>query len=311
VVRLRHWVGDTVLSVPMLRRLEAAGYALRLHGRRWAGPLLAGCGWPVAAEPATRGERVALLRAERAAARVADRGFDRRLNALCLPYSFGSALEFRLAGLRALGHAWEGRRFLLARALPRPAGRHELLVYWDLADALLGEAAPPPARIALPVAPAHRAAALALRERHAVRPGYVVICPFAGGSYDGTPKTWPGFAAFAAGPLRDLGRAVVICPGPGAEAEIARRDFASGAVVLEGVDLGVYAALLEGAAAMVSNDTGPGHLAAAVGCPLVSVLGPTVPAQWGAWGPGVRVVQRAAGWPEPAEVTAALEAALA
>ena len=34
---------------------------------------------------------------------LADPGLGRRLNALCLPYSLSSALDFRLAGLKALG----------------------------------------------------------------------------------------------------------------------------------------------------------------------------------------------------------------
>ena len=56
-------------------------------------------------------------------------------------------------------------------------------------------------------------------------------------------------------------------------------------------------ALLQRAAVMVSNDTGPGHLAAAVGTPLVSVLGPSDPAQWRAWGLQVHLVQGDGGWP--------------
>jgi ADP-heptose:LPS heptosyltransferase len=70
---------------------------------------------------------------------------------------------------------------------------------------------------------------------------------------------------------------VLICPGPGEEKPIAARDF-PGCITLPGVGLGAYAALLRDAALVVANDTGPGHMAAAVGTPLVSVLGPTDPA---------------------------------
>ncbi|MFY7854808.1 MAG: glycosyltransferase family 9 protein, partial [Rubrivivax sp.] len=68
------------------------------------------------------------------------------------------------------------------------------------------------------------------------------------------------------------------------------------AVVLDGGGLGTSGALLQRARLMISNDTGPGHLAAAVGAPLLSVLGPTDARQWGAWGPGVHTVQ---GQPAP------------
>ena len=77
--------------------------------------------------------------------------------------------------------------------------------------------------------------------------------------------------------------------------------------------LGTYAALLARAALMISNDTGPGHMAAAVGTPLVSVLGPTDPLQWRAWGPKVHIVQSQQGqplWPSREQVADAVNVAL-
>jgi ADP-heptose:LPS heptosyltransferase len=308
VVRLRNWVGDVTLGVPALARLAEAGYDLRLVGKGWARDLLAGHGWPVHVQPKTWRERVALLRRLRAEALAVDPGFGRRLNAVCYPYSFSSALEFRLAGLRAIGHAYEGRSLLLARAVPRPQQVHELEVYWHLASALLGVEAPLPERIGLRLAPRHLEEAATLRQRHGIEPGCIVICPFAGGTWSKEDKTWPVFAEFVARELPAFGRTVVICPGPGEEA-IAHGAFAQ-ARCLEGVGLGAYAALLRDAALMVSNDTGPGHIAAAVGTPLVSVLGPSDPALWRAWGPNVRIVKGAAGWPSIDEVRGAVSAAI-
>jgi len=303
ILRLRNWVGDVVLGLPTLQRLADAGYDLRLIGKGWAADLLAGHGWPVGTLPGRFGERLAQLRSLHRQASIDEPGFDRRLNALCLPFSFSSALEFRLAGLHAIGHAHEGRSLLLSRSLQRMAGQHELAVYWQLGSALLEQDAPLPAAIRLRPSAAHRAAARALRERFGIAPGYIVICPFAGGTFEGLDKTWPLFAEFVASQLPDFGRQVLICPGPGEEAQ-AREQFGS-ALLLPGVTLGTYAALLQDAALMISNDTGPGHIAAAVGTPLLSVLGPTDPGQWGAWGPSVRVVRRWPGWPTLAEVGAA------
>ena len=304
VVRLRNWVGDVTLGLPMLQRLADAGYALALVGKGWAADLLAGHGWPVQALPKTLAERVRLLRGlGRSAAR------DGGIRALCLPDSFSSALEFRLAGLPALGHAWEGRRLLLARALPRPRGVHELEVYWRLGSALLGEDAPLPAAVQLRLAERHLDQAAALRRTHGVEPGCIFICPFAGGTWNQQDKTWPAFADFAALRLRAFGRQIVVCPGPGEEA-IAQQQFA-GALMLPGVGLGAYAALLRDAAVMVSNDTGPGHMAAAVGTPLVSVMGPSDPTLWRPWGPRVQMLGGDGAWPGAEAVAAAVAHALA
>lgn len=301
IVRLRHWIGDAVLGVPALRLLESAGHELVLVGKPWAGALLAGEGWKVEKLAGGTRERIAQLRALRRAARERDPGFDRRLNAVVFPFSFGSALEARLAGLRAMGYAYEGRSLLLSRALPLPRGVHELQSYWHLASAFTGTSAPPPPAIGLKVAPAAREKARARQQALGLERGrFVVLCPFAGGTYDGADKRWPDFVAFAAEAARAWGLPLVLCPGPG-EAEGVREAYPA-ALVAEGVALDEYAALLQDAALMVSNDTGPGHLAAAVGAPLLSVLGPTDPAQWGPWGPSATLVQRRPGWPAVREV---------
>jgi heptosyltransferase-2 len=244
------------------------------------------------------------LRELKRIALASDPALSRRINAVCFPYSFSSALEFRLAGLRALGHAYEGRSPLLARAAPRPQGLHELEVYWDLGNVLLGETAVPPAAIGLRVSDAHRAQAAALRDAHGIEAACIVICPFAGGTWAKQDKTWPAFAEFVTRELPAFGRSVVVCPGPGEEA-IAREHFAS-ARLLPGVNLGAYAALLQDAALMVSNDTGPGHIAAAVGTPLISVLGPSDPALWRAWGPEVQVLRGDGTWPDTRTVVDAV-----
>ena len=116
IVRLRNWVGDVTLSLPLLQRLADEGHTLTLVGKRWARDLLAARGWPVHVLPAGARERIALLRHLRGHGGRQPRG---QIDALCLPDSFSSALDFRLAGLRALGHAWEARSLLLARAVDR------------------------------------------------------------------------------------------------------------------------------------------------------------------------------------------------
>ena len=310
IVRLRNWVGDVVLGLPTLQRLERAGYGLHLVGKGWAADLLAGHGWPVHSLGRTMGDRVAQLRQMRRQALALDPGFDRRVNAIAFPYSLSSALDMRLAGLKAIGHRHEGRGWLLHQAVPRLARAHEAAIYSHLADALLRQDATSPDRVQLALAPAHLHAAAELKQRLGLRPGYVVICPFAGGTFEKLDKSWPYFARFAAEALPPLGRDVLICPGPGTEQALAERDFA-GCTLAPGVGLGAYAALLRDAALVVSNDTGPGHMAAAVGAPLLSVLGPTDPARWGAIGPQVHVLQQAQGWPSVEAALARTKALLA
>nr|WP_246211312.1 glycosyltransferase family 9 protein [Phytoactinopolyspora alkaliphila] len=78
--------------------------------------------------------------------------------------------------------------------------------------------------------------------------------------------------------LRAAGRRVVVTGGPG-EASLTRRVSAAAAVDLGGkTSMTELAAVLGGALAVVVGNTGPAHLAAAVGTPVVSLFAPTVPA---------------------------------
>lgn len=306
IVRLRNWVGDVVLSTPTLQRLHAQGHELHLIGKGWAGELLAGFGWQVHTLPARHIDRLRQLR--RLRLMLSRSGHPPE--GLAFPYSFSSALEMRLAGLRPTGFAYEGRALLLRRAVPRPKGLHTLEEYWALGSAFLGQNAPVPAHIHWPVSAAVQAQAQALQQQHDIRPGFVLACPFAGGTFEGQDKHWPGFMAFIQRLQADTGRQVVLCPGSGQEVQAAHRDH-PGAITLQGVDMGTYAGLMQLAALVVSNDTGPGHLAAAVQAPLLSILGPTQPALWRPWGPTVHIERHWPRWPTVDEVLARAHSILA
>ena len=113
-------------------------------------------------------------------------------------------------------------------------------------------------------------------------PGYVVLHP--GASVPA--RAWPAeHCREAVELLADAGHRVLVTGGP---AERALTAFVSGT---RGVDLGGattlagMAALLAGAAAVVVGNTGPAHLAAAVGTPVVSLFSPVVPAErWAPYG---------------------------
>ena len=98
--------------------------------------------------------------------------------------------------------------------------------------------------------------------------------------------------------LRDAGYLVAVTGGPG-ERDLVARTLAAcpggtggGVLDLAGrTDLAQLAAVLERAAVVVVGNTGPAHLAAAVGTPVVSLFSPVVPAdRWAPWGVPVRLL---------------------
>jgi len=104
---------------------------------------------------------------------------------------------------------------------------------------------------------------------------YVVVHP--GASVPA--RAWPAdLCAEAVRGLADEGRRVVVT-GSTDEVELTRRVADGIAVDVGGrTTLAQLAAVLEAAEAVVVANTGPAHLAAAVGTPVVSLFAPTVPA---------------------------------
>jgi ADP-heptose:LPS heptosyltransferase len=115
---------------------------------------------------------------------------------------------------------------------------------------------------------------------------YVVVHPGA----SAPARAWsPDRCAEAVTLLADAGHRVVVTGGPD-ETALTRYVSGDAAVNLGGrTNPRSLAGVLRAADALVSGNTGPAHLAAAVGTPVVSLFAPVVPAgRWGPYGvPGV------------------------
>jgi len=296
IVRLPNHLGDACMSIAALDALAAAGYALTLAGRPWLASLFEAYSWPTVALRGSRREHIRALRATASGSR-----------GLLFTNSFSTALEFRLAGIASTGYARGGRSLLLSQAVPVNDADHMVEYYHRLASTLIAQPPAVPAALDLRVSDAARQRiSAALADAGLARP-YVVLCPVAVGLHHGKVKAWDGFTRLH---LELLGRGhrVVALPGPGERDEV-RRVLPQAVVLPEG-DVGAFAALLADARLVVANDSGPGHLAAAVGAPLVSVFGVTEPEKTRPWGPRVRIVGSGRGWPSYGSVMAAVDGLL-
>lgn len=91
------------------------------------------------------------------------------------------------------------------------------------------------------------------------------------------------------------GARVVLTGGPGEVRlawEVARHTGTSPAVLAGNLTLSQSVALIERCDLLLCGDSGPMHIAAAVGTPLVALFGPTDPRHWGPRAPRSRVVRR-------------------
>ncbi len=145
---------------------------------------------------------------------------------------------------------------------------------------------------AFPLTIPHTTVAAAVADRFAPR-GYVLLNPGAGWPN----KQWPAerFGAAAKGIWTRLGMRSVVLWGPGEDALAAAVAAASegAADVSPPTTVADLAALARGAKVMVAGDTGPLHLAAAAGTPVVALFGPSRPERNGPWAQADVTVSRA------------------
>jgi len=148
-VRLPNHLGDACMALPALELLAARCNPITLVGKPWAGALFEGHGWPVVE-----------LRGDNGAQRVQLRdAFTAGTPILLLTNSFSTAMDARLARLKPIGFATDGRGLMLHRAVPVApyAELHMVAYYRALAATLTGANERLPVRITLRISEDARA----------------------------------------------------------------------------------------------------------------------------------------------------------
>jgi heptosyltransferase-2 len=286
-----NWLGDAVMALPAMAAVRTAWPEARLAVavRRPLAPLFESVPLVQAIVPLdSRSAYSDRMRAVADAERVRAGEFD---TALLLPNSFASAWLARRAGIpERWGYRGDFRRLLLTNSMPRPSRRgHQSEYYQGLVECLTtghgrraagqgphnGPLLQPSSRI------------LARARELLVARGWRENAPLVGlapGAAYGHAKRWPP-ARFAA-VLKALAAAGVqsVVVGSTGDVDAAREleqalgDEARslGWIDLVGrTDLSTLLGILAACRAVVTNDSGAMHLAAALGIPVTVMFGPT------------------------------------
>jgi len=277
-----NWVGDAVMALPALAALRTAlpTAELTVLARPAVLPVFTASALPsrVVATPAPR-SRTALRGPYVAGAPGAPPDC-----LLVFPNSFFSALQaWRTRARWRVGYARDLRSALLTHAVPVPAETpgHESFYYLTLLHRV-GLIAGLPAAPTAHLVPNSDAVALWRTRLRAGDPGRRVVAMHVGASF-GTAKRWlPERFAAVAGALRGEGVQVVFVGSASerAVAEQVRRQTLAGhgppTLNLAGeTTLAAALAVLASCDLLIANDSGPMHLAGALGTPVVAIFGST------------------------------------
>jgi heptosyltransferase-2 len=275
VIRTANWIGDAVMTLPAMMAIRET-YP-DAHIAVVANPLVArllenhpGCDEIIVYNK--RGEHAGVFGMLRFAYTLRRRKFD---CAILFQYAIEAGVMAFLAGIpRRLGFTTDGRRFLLTH--PVPFSSTEKTIHQT--DAFL--------RIVnhYDITAAAKVQTLALLEEERLwakeqlpEGPVVVINP--GAAYGSAKRWYPErFAAVADFLAKEHGMTAVLIGGP-AEVEVGK-DIAA---VMQSTALNFVGktsvrqmmSLIDAASLMVTNDSGPMHVAAAFNVPIVAIFGPT------------------------------------
>ena len=266
LVRLPNWIGDVIMALPAIDALRSHGINPILIGRPWVHDLLDGRSLTCISWPKTLTAGVKLLKQQPCQ------------DMLLFPNSFSSALSAKLAQKKVIAYEGDGRKFLLNTRLKKPLYTHESHIFFALSVETLHhwydiEHNQPYQTPSLQIHPDTLKTAQTLLKAHQILDNYIVLCPFAHGmNHLGQPKKWPYWQRLE----KELSHMTcVICPSP-AEWEQAVQCFPN-SILLKDVPLNTYAGLLSMASAVIANDSGPMHIASAVGARTIAIFGATDP----------------------------------
>ena len=298
LVRATNWLGDAVMTTPALAAVREGFPDARIV--LLARPLVAELfrHHPDVDEVMVYerpGRHEGALGRLRLAGELRRRRFD---GALLLQNAFDAALIAFLGRIpERAGYPTDGRRILLTLPVPlTPAilERHEVEYYLCLLDGL-GIPRPVPVSLKLGVTNQERETMATRLASLGIERGAPIVAINPGATYGSAKRWYPDrFAAVADALSAEWGARVVVV-GSAAEAPLAGEIEAATRnppVNLAGkTTVRELMALLSLSSFLVTNDSGPMHIGAALGVPLVAIFGPTDWRRTSPWSELAKVVR--------------------
>ena len=298
LIRAANWVGDAVMSTPMIRAVRRNFPLAEIHvlAKPWVAPVFENS--PDVDRIISydaRGRHANTRGILRLCGELRAEDFDL---AVLVQNAFEAALIARLAHIpRRLGYNTDGRTLLLTHAVPmtrRIKRRHQIDYYLGVLEGAGLRTFGRETALYISAAERVRAARILKKASAAHTDGIIGLNP--GAAFGGAKRWLPERFAELGRRLRSRrpGRPVVIFGGPG-EADLGnaiRRGIGEGGINLAGrTTLREAMALIERCRIFVTNDSGLMHAADALNIPVIAIFGPTNHTTTSPSGPYSRMVR--------------------
>ena len=252
-VRLPNWIGDALMTFPMLKSLEKAGINFTCIGHPWAKDLFSGENFKI------------IVSSDVKKVKWAHRIYKRhKFNyGIACPNTFSATLPMRLAGLKTVGYHW------LSRLRPKYVNnQHTVENYFELGCPFLDEIINTRSiKDKIIVHP--NSTTESIRIINEIGTSYIVVCPYASNLHKGENKEWPYWASFC----KKFDKHKIVALVSPSDEERCKKEFPN--IMVMTSKLSVTGAIMKNAQCVIANDSGAMHLASFYGASIIGLFGVT------------------------------------
>ena len=253
-IRLPNWLGDTLMTYPLLLQLSNAGVDFTCFGHPSAQDIFSATDFCVVGDSRIRN-------AFWLARQYRDEGFS---NAILCPSSLSALLPTKIARLPSVGH-----HFLSSHRIRHNSNVHRVEQYCALGRPFLKDVHKLSTEEGfIPINPESQHIAKNLVKDVLDEP-FIAVCPYAANLHKGQNKEWPYWHDFI-NSYRDRGILGIVAKGDRARFQ---KEYPGKPVIAQ--DIPITAAIMRLADCVLTNDSGAMHLASFFGAPVLGIFGVT------------------------------------
>ena len=255
IIRLPNWIGDALMTYPMLLALKHFKYNFVCLGHPWAASLFGAAGFEVVSSSQVK-------KISWTYKFFKDNYFDKGI--IC-PKTFSANFPAKFSGLATTGY-----HFLANNRITYRESAHTVENYFDLArDFLSSETCVEHFDSKVPVSKSNLDSARQIID-NVILSNYIVICPYATNLHKGHNKEWP-FWSELCGKIHNYKIVALVAPQ---DLNRCKRELPNSILSLS-EDLPIAGAIMREAKIVLANDSGAMHLASFFGGNTLGLFGVT------------------------------------